>query len=336
MSVGIEDVARRAGVSIATVSRVLANKPHVSLKAQTTVLAAVKELNYRPNRAARNLRSRTSKRIGLIISDIQNPFFTAMVRAIEDIAFEHEYIVILCNTDEDSAREALYIDMMVSEQVAGVILSPTANTSNTIQQLANVGIPVVLIDRHISDGSIDSVIVENVASTARLITHLIENGHTRIGAVIGTANTSTGIERQDGYRLALENANIPFDKDLLRTGVPKAESGYDLTKQLLTLAKPLTAIFTGNNLLTLGALRAIHERGLSIPDQIALVAYDEMDWMFVMQPPLTVVAQPIYEMGAQAAKLVFDRIANPEMPPVNIVLEPAILLRGSSQVKHDA
>lgn len=335
MSIGIEDVARRAGVSIATVSRVLAKKPHVSTKAQTAVLDAVSELGYRPNRAARNLRSRTSKRIGLIISDIQNPFFTAMVRAVEDIAFEHEYIVILCNTDEDADREALYIDLMVSEQVAGVILSPAISTNRAIHHLTDAGIPVVLIDRTIEDAPFDSVAVENISSTAKLITHLIENGHTRIGAVIGTDEKSTGLERQKGYRLALKNANISFNKHLLRTGIPKAENGYELTKQLLALDERPTAIFTGNNLLTLGALRAVHEAGIAIPDEIALVAYDDLDWMFVMQPPLTVVAQPIYEMGAKAAQLIFDRIADPQMPPVHTVLEPEILLRGSSQVVRE-
>lgn len=335
MNIGIEDVARHAGVSIATVSRVLAKKPHVSTKAQTAVLDAVKELGYRPNRAARNLRSQTSKRIGLIISDIQNPFFTAMVRAIEDVAFEHQYIVILCNTDEDAVREALYIDLMVSEQVAGVILSPTVGTSSAIHHLTDAGIPAVLVDRHIAGATFDSVIVENIASTSKLIAHLIENGHTRIGAVIGTDSASTGLERQKGYRQALKNANIPFDKRLLRTGVPKTENGYELTKELLMLDEPPTAIFTGNNQLTLGALRAIHEQGLSIPNEIALVAYDDLDWMFVMQPPLTVVAQPIYEMGAKAAQLVFDRIADPEMQPVHTVLEPEILLRGSSQVVRE-
>lgn len=333
MGVGIEDVARHAGVSIATVSRVLADKPHVSDKARQTVLNAVAELGYRPNRAARSLRSQTSRRLGLIISDIQNPFFTAIVRAVEDVAYEHEYTLILCNTDEDAKREALTIDLMVSEQVAGVILSPTTVSSDeTIGQLSKAGIPVVLVDRSLPDAVFDSVLVENVQSTSRLIHHLINNGHTRIGAVIGSADASTGSERQQGYELALEQAGLPIDDELLLTGVPKANTGYDYTKQLLQLADPPTALFTGNNLLTLGALRAIHECGLSIPDEIAVVAFDEMDWMFVMQPPLTVVAQPVYEMGKEAAELMLKRIQNPEMAPVHTVLEPTILLRGSSDV----
>lgn len=332
MSVGIEDVARLAGVSIATVSRVLARKPHVSEKARRAVLEAVQELGYRPNRDARSLRSQTSKRLGLIISDIQNPFFTAMVRAVEDIAYAYEYTVILCNSDEDAKKEALYIDLMVLERVAGVILSPTCNKGEAVHHLTDAGIPVVLVDRYIAGTSCDTVVVENVTATEKLITHLINNGHTRIGAVIGTPDISTGCERQNGYLEALRKANLAAIPELLRTGVPKAETGYELTNQLLDLPEPPTALFTGNNLLTLGALRAIHEHGLSIPDQIALVCYDEMDWMFVMQPPLTVVAQPVYEMGEKAARLMLKRIKDPTMPPVHTVLEPTILFRGSSQV----
>ncbi|MEM7347223.1 MAG: LacI family DNA-binding transcriptional regulator [Chloroflexota bacterium] len=330
MSVGIEDVARHAGVSIATVSRVLAQKPYVSDKAKQLVLQAVQDLGYRPNLAARSLRSQTSKRLGLIISDIQNPFFTSMVRAIEDVAYKNDYAVILCNTDEDAAKESLYIDLMVSEQVAGVLLSPTVSSSEMIHALSDADIPVVLVDRHISNSNFDSVVGENLGATNQLIRHLIRKGHTRIGAVIGAPSLSTGNERLEGYLLALRDADLPTDSDLLRTGGPKSLDGYRLTKELLELPNPPTAIFAGNNLLTIGALRAIHEYHLSIPDQIALVAYDDMEWMFVMQPPLTVVAQPVYEMGKRAAQLMLQRIEKPQMAPVNIVLEPTILFRGSS------
>lgn len=330
MSIGIEDVARRAGVSIATVSRVLADKPHVSSKARKVVLDAVQELGYRPNLAARNLRSRKSNRLGLIISDIQNPFFTALVRAVEDVAFANEYTVILCNTDEDPERESLYVNLMVSEQVAGVILSPAESTIESLHNLAAAQIPVVLVDRDIPEATVDSVLVESQRSTARLITHLVDKGHTRIGAVIGSTEVSTGRERQEGYRQALQMANLPIAPELVRIGVPKEDVGYSLTQELLTLNEPPTALFTGSSLLTLGALRAIHEHRLSIPEQIALVAFDEMDWMFVMQPPLTVVAQPIYEMGEKAAQLILKRIADPKMASEHIVLEPTLLFRGSS------
>lgn len=160
MSVSIDDVARRAGVSIAMVSRILAQKPHVSAKARQVVLDAVKELGYRSNRAARSLHSQTSNRLGLIILDVQNPFFTAMLREVEDIAYEYEYTVILCNSDEDADREALYIDLMISEQVAGVILSLAVSTGETVYRLTDAGIPVVLVDRRIPGAPFDSVLVE--------------------------------------------------------------------------------------------------------------------------------------------------------------------------------
>jgi DNA-binding LacI/PurR family transcriptional regulator len=330
LSVRIEEVARRAGVSIATVSRVLADKPHVSPGVRQRVLAAVTALDYRPNRVARTLRAQQSKIIGLIISDIQNPFFTAIVRAVEDIARQYEFLVVLCNSDEDPDKEAGYVDWMLADNIAGIILSPTGEESVVHVRLKDARIPVVAIDRRLPAMSVDTVLCENQQTTQRLITHLIEHGHTRIGAVIGSPNVSTGAERRAGYLCALLEHQLPVLPELLYTGIPKEDSGYKLTKQLLALPAPPTALFAGNNLLTMGALRAIHETGWVIPDDVALVAFDEMDWMFVMKPPLTVVAQPTYEMGRQAIELLLKRIADFDRPVTEILLQPTIYFRGSS------
>ncbi|MEZ4656256.1 MAG: LacI family DNA-binding transcriptional regulator [Caldilineaceae bacterium] len=330
MAAKIEDVARQAGVSIATVSRVLANKPHVSAKTRQQVLDAVDALGYRPSRAARSLRSKQTKTLGLIISDIQNPFFIAIVRAVEDVAYQYDYTVVLCNSDEDPAKEALYVELMVAENMAGVIISPTAKAGVACRQLFEAAIPVVAVDRKLTGLPVDSVIVDNAAASYQVITHLIEAGHTRIGAILGTPDVSTGSERQQGYLNALTEHGLPVVAELLRCGVPKTETGYQLTNELLALPDPPTALFTGNNLLTVGALRAIHERGLRMPDDVALVAFDEMEWMFVMNPPLTVVAQPTYAMGQKAAELLLARIQDSARPIEEITMMATVDYRGSS------
>lgn len=327
MASTIEDVARVANVSIATVSRVMAGKENVRQETRARVLAVATRLDYRPNRVARSLRARTSKIIGLIISDIQNPFFTAVVRAVEDIAQAHEYFVLLCNTDEDTAKEALYIELMMAERVAGVIVSPAVSSSAAYQELIDSGIAVVAIDRKLTNLAIDSVYVENRQATERVVTHLIDKGHTRIAAVVGTADISTGVERRLGYEDALRAHDLPIDPSLIRSGVPQIPMGYKLTNELLALPEPPTAIFTGNNLLTIGALRAIHEHGLTVSHDIDVAAFDEMDWMFVLNPPLTVVAQPAYAMGEHAASLLLERIEDPERAVVAIELAPTVHTR---------
>lgn len=329
MPPSIKDVARRAGVSSATVSRVLANKPHVREEVRQRVLAAVEELGYQPSRVARSLRVQRSRIIGLIISDIQNPFFTSLVRAVEDVAYEHEYAVFLCNSDEDIQKESLYIDVMQAERVAGVVISATRETENPSRKLVEAGIPVVAVDRRMLDLEVDTVMVDNVGASFQLVSHLINDGHQRIGAVVGTPKATTGRERYEGYVRALEAYGLSVEPHLVRTGLPKEKLGYHFTLELLNLPEPPTALFTGNNLLTLGALRAIRERGLRIPDDLALVAFDEMDWMPLMEPSLTVVAQPTYELGRAAAELLLQRIEDHTRPPTEVILQPTLIIRQS-------
>ncbi|MEZ4731527.1 MAG: LacI family DNA-binding transcriptional regulator [Caldilineaceae bacterium] len=325
----LADVARRAGVSTASVSRVLAGKPHVSENVRQRVLTAVHELNFRPSRLARSLRAQRSHVLGLIISDIQNPFFVSIVRAIEDIAYQHQYSLVLCNADEDPVKEALYIELMIAEKVAGVIISPTHETATSCQQLAAVGIPLVAVDRRVNNLCVDTVVVDNISATFALVSHLIADGHRRIGAVVGAPTVSTGHERRDGYLRALQAHGLAPAAELLCVGPPTTAAGYQMVNTLLDLPNPPTALFLGNNLLTIGALKAIHERNLQIPEDVAVAAFDEMDWMFVMKPALTVVAQPVYAMGKCAAELLLARITDPARPIQEIVLEPTIQIRQS-------
>lgn len=331
MSAKIEDVARQAGVSTATVSRVLSGKPYVSEALRRRVLETIEQLDYRPSRVARSLRVQRSSIIGLIISDIQNPFFTSVVRAVEDVAQQRGYSVILCNSDEDVEKELTYIELMLAEQVSGMIVSPTASSNAVYRRLIEQRIPVVAIDRRVEDVPMDMVVGDNVGAACAVVSHLIESGYRRIGAVLGNPDASTGAERYQGYVEALVEHGLPVLAELVRSGPPRSQQGYELTAELLSQAQPPDAIFTGNNLLTIGALRAIHELGLRIPDEIAVAGFDEMDWMFLVKPALTVVMQPTYEMGQRAAELLLERIADPDRPPQAVVLQPTIKVRESSR-----
>lgn len=320
-------VAQRAGVSSATVSRVLANKPYVRPEVRERVWQAVRELGYRPNRVARSLRAQRSKIIGLIISDIQNPFFTSVVRAIEDAAYEKGYSILLCNTDEDPQKERFYLELMVDENVSGIIVCPTRESVSHIQDYP---IPLVTLDRRVVNVDTDAILLDNVESAAKLVSHLIANGHRRIGAVIGTPDFTTGRERCEGYLAALRAHDIPFEPALLIQVSPKTDAGYSAAEHLLDLPLPPTAIFAGNNLLTLGALKAVRARGLHIPRDVALAGFDEMPWSALVEPGITVIEQPTYELGRTAAEVLLRRLENPARPTREVVLKGRLIVRESS------
>ncbi len=330
MASTIKDVAKLANVSIATVSRVFSDKPFIRESTRKRVLQAAQKLQYKPSRVARSLRVQSSRIIGLIISDIQNPFFTALVRAVEDEAYLHNYAIFLCNSDETPPKENLYIDLMLAEKVAGVIITPALESGSNIWKLIEAGIPVAAVDRGVTDLDVDTVVVDNVSGACELVSLLARQGHRRIGAILGSMQMTTGRERFLGYKRALEEAGLPFDADLVRMGVPKESLGYQYTLELLDELDAPTTIFAGNNLLPVGALRAIRERGLRIPGDISLCGFDDMEWTSLISPPLTVASQPIYQMGQEAVKLILSHIANRSRRTAKIVLEPKLEVRSST------
>ncbi len=331
MTARITDVAKRAGVSSATVSRVLADKPHISDEVRERVLKAVDELNYRPNRIARSLRVQRSSVIGLVISDIQNPFFTAVVRAVEDLAYQQGYGVFLCNSDENPDKERLYLDLFYAEQVAGVILTPTQGDARAYQMLLAAGIPLTLIDREVEGLEVDTVVTNNTEASLILVRRLIAEGHERIGAVLSELSISTGLERFRGYRQALQEAGLPSEERLVRFGRPVSEDGYLLAQALLAQAEPPSALFTGSKLLTLGALRYLLEHGFHVPDDVALGAFDTLEW-FPNAPAMWVAEQPAYELGANAARLLLERLASPTRAPERVVLSSNVRRVGATPV----
>ena len=326
--VSIKDVAKAAGVSTATVSRVLSNGAHVRPEVREHVLEVVEQLSYRPNLLARSLRSQQSNTIGLIVSDIRNPFFTAMSRAIEDTAYEQGFSLMLCNTDENPEKEAIYLHLMHDQNVAGVIFSPTLHMATNFT-VAQITFPTVVVDRAIKDADVDAVLLDNVDAAHRLGTHLIERGYRNIGILYGETST-TGRERYIGFEKALRAHNLALMAEHVKSVQPKIEMGYAATLKMLDTGQPLDALFTTNSLLAAGALQAIRERNLTIPDDLALVTFDETTWASLVQPPLTLIAQPTYEIGKTATELLLQRIADPRRATRQVIMKGQLLVRGST------
>jgi LacI family transcriptional regulator len=323
----IRDVAAVARVSPATVSRVLNGKQDVAADLRHRVLAAVTELSYRRNGPARSLRTRATMVLGLIISDITNPFFTAVVRGAEDQAQLAGYSVVLANADEDVAKETRYLEVAA----AGVLLSPASPRRTSIDVLVEQGIPVVTIDRRLIAAPVDSVTIDNHSAARKAGQHLIAQGCRRVGLVAGPVQTTTGASRLAGYRAALRAAGRTVDPSLVAYADFRAEGGYAATRRLLQQRQPPDGLLFSNNLMTIGGLKAIAEAGLAIPDDIAIVGFDDAIWTTALRPPLTVVAQPTYEIGLTAAQLLLRRIEGEKFPPRRVVLRAELIVRASSQ-----
>jgi len=322
----IKDVASAAGVSTATVSRVLANNSRVKEETRDRVLKAISELNYRPNLIARSLRVQKSAKIGLLVSDIRNPFFTAISRAVEDAAYEQGYSVLMCNTDENPEKEELYLNLLHDENVAGMIFSPTQQFSARLSTFTS-NIPLVIIDRSVKSNQVDMVLLDNVAAAYDLTTHLVQNGYKKIAGLFGNAST-TGRERNKGFNKALSDNQLKPTAELFLP--PRIQQGYDATLTLLDDENRPDAIFTSNSLLTAGVFQAIRDRKLKVPDDVALVGFDETTWGAFVDPPVTVIAQPTEEIGRTATELLFQRIDEPSRSPKTVILKGTLIVRGSS------
>jgi LacI family transcriptional regulator/LacI family repressor for deo operon, udp, cdd, tsx, nupC, and nupG len=330
-SASLIDVARRAKVNISTVSRTINQTGKIGPDTQARVLKAMRDVGYRPNRVARRLRARDviTHLFGLIIPNIQNPFFADLARGVEDVAYKHNFAVLLCNYDEDEQKERFYLEVMESESVDGIILPPIHENDPAVMQVVKHGIPVVCVDRSLSTGNLDRVEIDNHVGALKAVEHIIAQGHRRIGLIAGPADSSTGRERLRGYKDAHSQAGIPVRSELIRLGDFKQESGRTMAHELLSLSDPPTALFVCNGLMTAGALEAIAVRGLKIPKQVAIVGFDDLPLAAVLNPPLTVVHQPAYEVGKCAAELLLKRIDDGSRPATNLKLMPELIVRKS-------
>jgi LacI family transcriptional regulator, fructose operon transcriptional repressor len=323
--VQIKDVAKHAGVSVASVSRVLAGLPVVSEPTRQRVLESVKALDYRPDLAARRLRSRRSDTIGLVVSDIRNPFFTEVSRAVEDVAFSHQMRVILCNTDEDPDKEASCLEFMQDEKVSGVILSPSLKLLSHFAP-RDYGFPVVLVDRYERGIEADAILLDNFEAAYRLTDHLITNGHRRIVFIYGS-ESATGRQRLEGHRAAMTKHQLPVHAEGVR---PVEDQAREAVLAVLKRSSPPEAVIASSGLILLGVVEALRETRLNIPRDIAVAGFDNMPWTQLVDPGLTVIAQPTYDMGREAMELLLQRIAMPEKAMRQIILRGELIERGSS------
>ncbi len=325
----IKEVANRAGVSTATVSRVFSGGAGVKPHLVERVREAARHFNYQPNRVARNLRIRQTRTIGLVIPDIENPFFTSVVCGIEEVLQAADYSLLLANSNENPKREHVNARTLQAEGAAGIIFTASGPDPAPYRAMAEAGLPLVAVSR-VPDGlAIDTVTVANREGARNAVAHLISLGHRRIGIISGPAWISTARERYLGYQDAFAQAGLPAPQDLVQYADFRQRGGYAAMRALLDLAGPPTAVFTGSNLMTLGALQAIHEAGLPIPSGIAVVGFDDMPWALSLNPPLTAVAQPSYEAGVAAARLLLERLADPQRPVRRLVLETELKVRSS-------
>jgi LacI family transcriptional regulator len=325
----IKQVAQQAGVSIATVSRAFADADAVSKALRDRVYKASRALNYTPSRVARNLRVGTSQTVGVVIPDLQNPFFTGLVRGIEGVLQAAGYTLLLANADESPAREREVLATFRAEGVAGIIFVPMNSGKSTYQQLLAPPVHIVAVDRLPEATHVDLVTVANAEGTRAAVAHLFANGHRTIALLGGPSQHSTALEREDGYRAALRDADVAVRNDLIYRGDFREAGGYLGIKTLLDVRRPPTAVFVANNLMTLGALRALHEMRRRIPNDVALIGFDDMPWATSLNPPLTAVAQPSLEIGESAAQLFLDRIARPDRPVRHVILETTLIVRAS-------
>lgn len=326
-SVTITDVARRAGVSPATVSRHLRGQRVLQAAA---VADAVKELSYVPNPAARSLKSGSTFAVGVVVPDILNPFFAAVVKGIESATRGSRYSVFLCNTDESAEREEVVLSGLIG-RVDGLILAPATETADNATDLRRYGLPIVFLDREVKHAAgFDSVLIDNEGGARQAAEYLIGLGHRRIAAISGPLDTTPGRGRYEGFMQAMAEADVALPPEYVETGDFREESARQAAFRLLALPEPPTAIFAANNLMSIGVLRALHDMDIRVPDEVSFIGFDDLELGELLSPPLTVIARSMVEQGVLAMRLLQNRIEHrSEEPSKRIVLDTHLVVRGS-------
>ncbi len=326
-TVTIQQVAEKAGVSTATVSRVLNDSPLVTEELKLRVRRTIDEMGYYPNRSARNLRTKNVRKIGVLFADISNPFFTSVLTGIESALQRAGYILLLGNSNETSQTEQMHLNAFLEEGVAGIIFAPTTSSRGRYEKVLDFGTPMLTIDRVVEGLKVDTVMINNTDAAYHATSHLIKLGHKDVAFISGPEKMSTSRFRQQGYQQAMRDAGHLSTR--IVAGNFRQDGGYEAMQTLLGAPGWPSAVVVSNNLMTLGALQSIHEHGLAIPKDIAVVGFDDMPWVASIQPPLSVIAQPTFEMGTVAARLLIDRIQNPDNPIQRITLETQLIIRKS-------
>ena len=325
----IYDVARESQVSVFTVSAVSNGKKHVGKKLRERVEAAIRKLNYRPNLVARSLAKQRTHTIGMIVPDIANPFFPMVVRGAEDAAQKFGYNLLLCNSDDNLAKEEASVELLLSKRVDGILLTKAAEDfrPSLMQMIKEVNIPFVLVMRTYPKLTKDAVITDDYQGAYDAVSHLARSGRRRIGLIGGPLKVSNAIARWEGFRDALKAHRLPYRKELVIQGDYRIESGFRAGHALLS-HRP-DGIYVANHLMTIGLLKAAEEMGLQCPEDFGLVSFDDYPWLGVFRPRLTTVELPKHQLGTEAAELLIRRIEGDRSIAVVRKLQPELRIRES-------
>lgn len=329
----IKDVASAARVSIATVSHVINDTRYVSDELKQRVHTAMSELDYRPNRVARSLRSGQTKTIALMVPDASNLFFAEMGRAIEGLGFDNGYNVILCNSDNNLDKQSSYVDMLMTKQIDGLIFISAGESEEVLTTLKQAKIPTVVTDRDVQPGLADVVLLNNKLGGYLATRHLLELNHTKIACITGPHHLPSSVERAEGYYEALEEAGLTPDPDWVLTGDFRLPSGHSCMSRLLDMADGPTAVFVCSDMMALGAMNAVHNKGLRMPDDISIVGFDNIALASSINPALTTVAQPIRRIATLICEILFSRMQNAdtEALPERIIIDPQLTIRSTTR-----
>lgn len=334
----IKDIAKHAGVSPSTVSRFINNSGYVGDEAREKIEQAIQELNYTPNVFAQNLPTGGSNIIGVVIPDINNPFFGEIIKGIASVLDDENLHMILCDTDENTEKELKSLAMLKGQMIKGLLITPTSDknefNSEYLSMLESMGIPIVLIDRDVKYSNFDAVFLDNVQGAFEATNALIQEGHERIAIIAGPLTSKPGRDRLRGFKKAFEMNRVTIDEDLILHGDFRENSGYQLMKHVLAMKNRPTAVFTSNNLMNLGAIKAMVEEGIDIGKDISLIGFDEIEILNTLSMNISVVSRPTRKMGAVAAEILLERLggqSKESMGMKRIILSPKLLLKGSER-----
>ncbi len=325
----IRDVAAYAKVSATTVSHVINGTRFVDPLTQERVRAAIETLNYRPNSVARSLRRRSTHTIGLLVPDISNPFFGDIARTIEDAGFEAGYNVILCNSDRSDIKESVYVDVLLSKQIDGLILISSGSRPDPLHSIIEAKVPVVVADRELSELPVDQVLVDNEQGGYLVGHYLAQLGHRRVGCIAGPQNLRPSADRVKGFRRAMDDADLPLPDEALVYGDFYYSGGEAAMLELLQRDLDLTAVFAANDSMAIGAINVLHRAHLRVPDDISVIGFDNTTQSKAMSPGLTTIAQPITELGRTSVSLLLERIKQPDQPLSRMLLPTTLIERES-------
>lgn len=331
MRTNLKHIAEHLGISVSTVSRVVNGKDRVSPETRAAVLAALKNLNYQPNEIARSLKKQTSKAIGIIVPDITNSFFASVIKGVESVTRQNNYSAILCNSDGDAGREAEYLKLLLQKQITALVLATVSEDVSVFKMYRDFGIPVVFIDNMPKINSkFDFVSIDNVEASYRLTKHVISLGHKRIAAISGPLSESTGSERLLGFKKAMQESKLEVKPQYVQQGSFRMVTGYHIAKKLFKSDDRPTALFIANNVQAYGALHALREYGLRVPEDVALVCFDAVDQTGLMAPRLTTMVQPAEKIGELAGEIISRKLNNMDLQVYeNIILEAELVIEDS-------